>query len=211
MKITRILLIAIASQLFCATIFAESNRVDKINSRFVRDDLEAPSFEVSTETAYLLGVFGNPHSYEVAAQFVTARWRWGAIHGDGIFHGYNQFYFLVMGEAFTRGYENHYFGISTGFRYNFVHAGSRFTPYISGGIGLGDVDATRRAEPGSLGQSFTFNILTAVGVTYKINDHWRATVGAQYEHLSNAGLSEPERSNSSLNLIGPQIGLTCTF
>lgn len=185
---------------------------DQMSTRFVRDDLDAPSFEVSADSTYMLGCFGNPHAYEIAAEYVTARWRWGAIHNpDSWFRGYNQVYLLAMGEWFVRGLENHYFGVSAGLRYNFVRPHSRFQPYISGGVGIGDVDATGRAEPGALGQSLTFNILTAIGVNYRINDHWKVNLGAQYQHLSNAGLSEPERPNTSLNSIGPQIGATYTF
>lgn len=159
----------------------------------------------------MLGVFGNPHAYEYATQFITARMRWGAIHHEGWMRGYNQVYLLGMGAWFVRGLENHYFGISTGLRYNFVQPGSRWRPYISGGVGLGDVDATRVKTRGALGQDFTFNILTAIGVSYQYNEHWRFTGGILYQHLSNAGMSEPERPNSSLNLLGPQFGATYTF
>src|SRR5947209_17022503 len=41
-----------------------------------RSMLDVSRYEVSVETAYLLGVFGNPHGYEVAPQFVTGRIRW---------------------------------------------------------------------------------------------------------------------------------------
>ena len=213
MKNARILLAlgVLLLALLMAPPRARAGSSDNIRTSFVRDDLETPRFQISTETSYLWGFIGNPHSYEVAAQFVTARMRWGAIHGDGFFHGYNQLYFLVMAEPFTRGWENHYFGISTGFRYNFVRRGSHLTPFVSGGVGLGGVDSTRRQESGSLGQNFTFNILTAVGVACQLDEHWSVTAAVQYEHLSNAGLSEPERPNSSLNLIGPQLGVTYSF
>lgn len=205
----RFLLVAIS--LFLATqCFAGSER---LTTRFEREqDFDAPSFEMSTESMYMLGCFGNPHAYEIAAQYVTARWRWGAVHDPHSWlRGYNQVYFLAMGEWFARGLENHYFGISAGLRYNFLRPGSRWNPYISGGVGLGAVDATRVRTPGALGQNFTFNILTAVGVSYRLNEHWRATIGVQYQHLSNAGMSEPERPNSSLNSVGPELGMTYNF
>ena len=61
---------------------------------------------------------------------------------------------------------------------------------------------------GAQGQDFTFNILTAVGVSYQINDRWKANVGILYQHLSNAQQTDP---NPSLNLLGPQIGATYSF
>ena len=169
---------------------------------------DAPDVEVSTETAYLLGIIGDPNGYEIGAQFVTARVRWGVNDNDeSFFRGYNQVYFLVMGEPIFRGPENHYFGISTGLRYNFVRSGSRFTPYVSGGVGLGFIDSHPNI-PGAQGQDFTFNVLTAAGVSYQINDRWQANIGILYQHLSNAQQTNP---NPSLNLLGPQIGLTYSF
>ena len=43
------------------------------------DDLDAPRFEISTESSYLMGIIGNPNSYEIGAQFLTGRIRWGAV------------------------------------------------------------------------------------------------------------------------------------
>lgn len=171
------------------------------------DELDAPRFELAAESAYLMGIIGNPNSYEIGAQFITARMRWGAVHSDGWLRGYNQVYFLVMGEPIFRGPENYYYGISTGLRYNFVRPGARVIPYISGGVGLGWIDSHANIY-GAQGQDFTFNILTAAGVEYKINDHWKATAGVLYQHLSNAAQTDP---NPSLNLLGPQLGLTYSF
>ena len=43
---------------------------------------------------------------------------------------------------------------------------------------------------------------------YLVNDHWKINIGALYQHLSNAGQTDP---NPSLNLIGPQVGVTYPF
>ncbi|MEO5856822.1 MAG: acyloxyacyl hydrolase [Chthoniobacterales bacterium] len=169
--------------------------------------LDAPSFEMAAETSYLWGSLANPNSYEVGAQFITARWRLGTIDRPGWMRGYNQIYALAMAEPILRGPENFYYGISVGLRYNFVQPGSRWQPYISGGVGLGWIDSHSDIY-GAQGQDFTFNILSAVGVSYKVNDHVKISVGALYEHLSNAGQTDP---NPSLNLFGPQIGLTYSF
>ena len=171
------------------------------------EDLDAPRFEISTESAYLLGIIGNPNSYEIGAQFVTGRVRWGAVHSDGWLRGFNQVYLLAMAEPIFRGPENHYFGISTGLRYNFVRPGARLIPYISGGVGLGFIDS-RPQISGAQGEDFTFNILTAAGVSYKMSEHWKASAGILYQHLSNAQLTDP---NPSLNLLGPQLGITYSF
>ena len=171
------------------------------------DVLDPPRFEVGADSAYLLGVFGNPHSYEIGAEFLTARIRWGVVDNDSWSRGYNQFYVLAMAEPIFRGVENHYFGLSFGFRYNFVQRNSRFVPYFSGGAGLGWIDSQANI-PGAQGQDFTFNILTAAGVSYKLTDQWKVDVGLLYQHLSNGGQTSP---NPSLNLLGPQVGLSYSF
>ena len=96
---------------------------DQVTTHFASDEQEPPSFEMAAETSYMLGVIGNPNSYEIAAQFLTARWRFGPVYREGFFKGYNQFYALAMVEPIVRGPENHYFGISVGLRYNFLHPG----------------------------------------------------------------------------------------
>lgn len=199
MKIFRAALLVIA-------LFATSPMFAGAESS-AAETLEAPRFELAAESAYLLGVFGNPNSYEIGAEFLSARMRWGAVQSDGWLRGYNQVYFLAMAEPIFRGPENHYFGINFGLRYNFVQPNSRLVPYFSGGVGLGCIDS-HPDIPGAQGQDFTFNILTAAGISYKMNEHWKLSAGILYQHLSNAGLTSP---NPSLNLLGPQIGLTCSF
>jgi hypothetical protein len=179
---------------------------DRVSTHFTPTDSDAPSFEMATETAYMLGFINNPNSYEIGAQFITARWRFGPVHREGFFAGYHQFYFSGVAEPIFRGPENYYYGISVGLRYNFL-PGSRVTPYVSGGVGLGWIDSHADVT-GAQGQDFTFNILSAAGVSYKVNDQWKASLGLVFEHLSNGGQSEP---NPSLNLIGPQVGLTRSF
>lgn len=180
---------------------------DRISTHFSDDTVEAPNFEVSAQTAYLVGIIGNPNSYEVAAQFFTARWRWGVIERDSWLQGYNQVYATFMTEPLIRGPENFYYGISLGFRYNFAKPGARLVPYVSGGVGLGWIDSHANIY-GAQGQDFTFNILTATGVSYKMNQHWKLEAGVQYQHFSNGGQTDP---NPSVNLLGPQIGATYSF
>lgn len=190
--------------LFCApTVTRAGTHTD----RFSSDILDAPRFEFAVESAYLLGIINNPHGYEIGAQFLTARVRWGVIDRESWLRGYNQFYLSAMVEPVFRGVENHYFGMNFGFRYNFVRAGSRFIPYVSGGLGLGWIDSNPDNR-GAQGQDFTFNILSAAGVSYRLNDQWKLDAGLLYQHLSNAGQTDP---NPSLNLLGPQLAATYSF
>ena len=202
MKIFRalgILVLILASQTFAGT--------EGPSAISVHDELNPERFELALESGYLFGFINSPHSYEIGAEFLAARVRWGVLDRDDWLRGYNQFYLSAVGEPIFRGIENHYFGLNFGLRYNFVQSGARFVPYVSGGVGLGWIDS-HSSIPGAEGQDFTFNILSAVGVTYRMNEHWNVNAGILYQHLSNGGQTDP---NPSLNLIGPQVGLTCSF
>jgi opacity protein-like surface antigen len=201
MKICRFL-IALAVFLTTSRVFAGTEITNASVST-----LDPPRFEVAAESGYLFGFINSPHSYEIGADFLTARIRWGILDTDSWLRGYQQFYVSAIAEPIFRGIENHYFGINFGMRYNFVRPASRLIPYISGGLGLGWIDSHPNI-PGAQGQDFTFNILAAAGLSYQMNDHWKLNAGILYEHLSNAGLTDP---NPSLNLLGPQVGLTYSF
>ena len=169
--------------------------------------LNPPRFDIALESGYLFGVFDPPQQYQIAAEFLTGRIRWGVIDREGWLRGYNQFYISALAEPILRGIENHYFGLNFGMRYNFVQPNSRIIPYFSGGLGLGWIDSHADISGGQ-GQDFTFNILSAAGISYKINEQWKIDAGVLYEHLSNGGQTDP---NPSLNLFGPQIAVGYSF
>jgi len=169
--------------------------------------LNPKRFDLAVESGYLFGAINPPRDYQIGAGFLTGRIRWGVVQSDGWLRGYNQFYVSAIAEPIFRGIEHHYFGLNFGMRYNFVRPGSRFVPYISGGLGLGWIDSHPEI-PGGQGQDFTFNVLSAAGISYEVNDHWRVSAGVLYQHLSNGGQTDP---NPSLNLFGPQIGVTYSF
>jgi lipid A 3-O-deacylase len=171
------------------------------------EEFNPQRFELALESAYLFGAINPPTDYQIGAEFLTARIRWGVIRGDNWLRGFHQFYVSAIAEPIFRGIENHYFGFNLGMRYNFVQPGSRLVPYISGGVGAGAIDSHPEVLGGQ-GQDFTFNILSAAGISYNVNDHWKIDVGALYQHLSNGGQTDP---NPSVNLFGPQVGVTYSF
>jgi opacity protein-like surface antigen len=194
----------------CALLFACSQAFGGIAASGVesaKEKFNPERFEVALESGYLFGFINPPRSYQIGAEFLTARVRWGVVRSDVWLRGYNQFCISAIAEPIFRGIENHYFGLNFGMRYNFVRPGSRLVPYISGGLGLGWIDSNAEI-PGGQGQDFTFNILTAAGISYKMNDHWKLNAGILYQHLSNGGQTDP---NPSLNLLGPQVGATYSF
>lgn len=191
-----------------ALVFASSAGFAGTESRYVSTSaFNPPPFELALESGYLFGVFNPPRTYQIGAEFLTARVRWGVVQRDNWLRGYNQFYISAIAEPIFRGIEDHYFGLNFGMRYNFVPVTSRLVPYVSGGLGLGWIDSHPNIS-GAQGQDFTFNVLSAVGVAYMINDHWTFNAGVLYQHLSNGGQTDP---NPSLNLLGPQVGINCSF
>src|SRR5882724_8949481 len=179
---------ACAVLLACSPTFAG---VEQPPVATATEEFNPQRFEFAIESGFLFGAINPPQSYEIGAEFLTARIRWGVVH-DTWLRGYNQFYVSALAEPIFRGIKNHYIGFNLALRYNFVRLGSRIVPYI----------------PGGQRQDFTFKILTAAGISYSVNDHWKINVGALYQHLSNGGQTDP---NPSLNLFGPQVGVTCSF
>jgi len=190
--------------LACSQVFGGT---EQSGTDFSATELNPRSFEFAVESGYLFGAINPPANYQIGTEFLTARIRWGVVRSDSWLRGYNQFYISGIAEPIFRGIENHYFGFNLGMRYNFVRPGSRLVPYFSGGVGAGWIDSHPEV-PGGQGQDFTFNILSALGVSYIVNDRWKINVGALYQHLSNGGQTDP---NPSLNLFGPQVGVTCSF
>src|SRR5881397_1351899 len=168
---SRLTMLIIASA-FASAPFAFGGTDRSANSSIGISD-EPPRFDFAIESAYLFGAFNPPRNYEISADFLTARMRWGNyLDREGFFRGYNQVYFSFLAEPIIRGIENHYFGMNLGLRYNFLRPGSRFVPYFSGGLGLGWIDSHPNI-PGAQEQDFTFNILTAAGISYKMTEHWK--------------------------------------
>ena len=60
MKILRILSVLLLVSI-CAPLTCKAG--DRVSTHFTPDDSDAPSFEMATETAYMLGIIGNPNSY----------------------------------------------------------------------------------------------------------------------------------------------------
>jgi lipid A 3-O-deacylase len=203
MKALRICIGCVALSI-CSQMFAGVERQVNIAHG---DELNPDRIEFALETGYLFGAINPPADYQIGALFLTERIRWGVIRTDSWFRGYHQFYISAIAEPIFKGIENHYFGFNVGFRYNFVQPHSRFLPYISGGVGAGGIDSHPEVSGGQ-GQDFTFNILSAAGISYMVNDHWKLDVGALYQHLSNGGQTDP---NPSLNLFGPQVGASYSF
>ncbi|MBV9463692.1 MAG: acyloxyacyl hydrolase, partial [Verrucomicrobiae bacterium] len=132
----------------------------------------------------------------------------------GIFRGYSEFFFRSMNMVYLHGYENHMNGMALGPRYNFVQPGWKIVPFVEGGVGFGFADSQGITEGGrqrGLGQDFNFMFSVAGGATYDFARDWFARLAFFYAHFSNAGQSQPERANNSIDAVGPELSFGYRF
>ncbi len=127
----------------------------------------------------------------------------------GVLRGYSEFYFEGQYEQIVHGPENHYEGLMVGPRYNFVQKGWPIIPYIEGGVGIGFADSNPAA--GGLGQDFNFSFSAGAGAKYNLCNDFYVRLGVEYQHMSNAGLSEPEHPNHPIDELGPKLSFGYSF
>lgn len=127
----------------------------------------------------------------------------------GVFRGYSEFFFRGQYQQIVRGPENHYEGAMFGPRYNFVQPGWKIIPFVEGSVGFGFADSN--PAQGGLGQDFNFSFGVGAGFKYQINCNWFMRLGAYYQHMSNAGLSEPQSPNHPIDSVGPVLSVGYAF
>src|SRR5437762_12958519 len=66
-------------------------------------ELNPRSFELAVESGYLFGAINPPVDYQIGAEFLTARVRWGVVRSDSWLRGYNQFCVCAIAEPILRG------------------------------------------------------------------------------------------------------------
>jgi opacity protein-like surface antigen len=126
----------------------------------------------------------------------------------GILRGYTEFFFRGEYDQIVRGPENHYEGLVVGPRYNFVQPGWKIIPYVEGGVGFDFADSN--PNQGGLGQDFNFTFIAGAGAKYNITDDFFVRLGVEYQHLSNAGLSDPI-PNHPIDALGPKLSFGYAF
>jgi opacity protein-like surface antigen len=127
----------------------------------------------------------------------------------GWLRGYTEFFFEGQYHQIVHGPENHYEGIMVGPRYNFVQPGWKIIPFIEGGVGLGFADSN--PAQGGLGQDFNFSFEVSAGAKYDICNDFFVRLAVEYQHVSNAGLSEPEFPNRPIDALGPKLSFGYAF
>jgi opacity protein-like surface antigen len=157
---------------------------------------------------------GQPNqAYTVVPISLTASLKLDDVSLDnfvgGYLRGYSEFFFRGDYEQIVHGPENHYEGIMVGPRYNFVQPGWKIIPYVEGGVGIGFADSN--PAEGGLGQDFNFTFEAGAGAKYNLTDDFFVRLGVEYQHVSNAGLSEPEFPNHPIDELGPKVSFGYAF
>jgi hypothetical protein len=62
-----------------------------------------------------------------------------------------------------------------------------------------------------LGQDFNFTFEAGAGARYDFCDDFFVRLGVVYQHLSNAGLSEPATPNHPIDSLGPKLSFGYSF
>ncbi|MDR1191494.1 MAG: acyloxyacyl hydrolase [Verrucomicrobiales bacterium] len=136
----------------------------------------------------------------------------------GIFRGQTEFFFRGYWNQIINGPEHRIVGATFGPRYNFVQPGWKLVPFIETSVGFGFIDSNQTHGPLShddhlrgMGEDFNFTFSVAVGARYDLDETWFMRVSVSYQHFSNAGLSEPERSNRAIDAVGPELAFGANF
>lgn len=172
------------------------------------------TIELGTGAAWSNVRHGQPNqAYTLVPISLTASLKLDDVSLDdflgGWLRGYSEFYFRGDYDQIARGPENHYEGFMAGPRYNFVQPGWKIVPFVEGGVGLGFADSA--PQRGGLGQDFNFSFAAAAGVRYDIDCDWFVRLAVQYQHVSNAGLSEPTNPNHPIDALGPRLSFGYSF
>lgn len=172
------------------------------------------TFELGSGVTFSNVRSGQPNqAYTIVPISLTASLKLDDVSLDnfagGVFRGYSEFYFRGDYEQIVHGPENHYEGILVGPRYNFVQPGWKLVPYAEGGVGIGFADSN--PAWGGLGQDFNFSFEVGAGAKYNISDDWFVRLGVEYQHVSNAGLSEPQFANHPIDALGPKLSFGYSF
>ncbi len=112
------------------------------------------------------------------------------------------------------GVEHYIAGYHVGTRYDFTGMSRRLVPFLGCKVGMGWADAHQYMAGGNLhglGQDFNFNFEVLAGLEYSMTPRTFMRLTAVYSHFSNAGLSEPEKSNKAIDALGPMFGVGWRF
>jgi hypothetical protein len=205
------------SALHADEISTDSNTVA---GSYAEHALRENIWEVQIESGALFDLDDHDRVTRTIAlpQMISLNWNLDNISNDdvcwGWFRGNTQWKFTAMANPLVVGSETYFAGFAVGPQYNFVQPGWNLVPFISARVGFGFTDSNSPpwgVFPGGQGQDFCFDFMVTAGARYFVSDRLSFAGEVNFQHISNAGLSEPHHNNHGYNLFGPQLSLIYAF
>lgn len=169
----------------------------------------ADQWEFVLESGYVWNVGNNtPIDYEIIPTQLTFRsptmWNW--FTGDDGSRLVVRNRFSALFEKITAGPEDYYIGFSAAPSLEYWFPSEKTSLFFSIGGGLGLTNSTD--VPGGLGQDFTFNWFSQLGIRQQITKDLSLLGAGYFVHHSNGGQTDP---NPGIDALGFTIGLGMRF
>jgi hypothetical protein len=167
---------------------------------------------VSVTAGPLFDVGGNANENLLSATVLSFHWQLDDVGNPGWRRGNTEWVTSAYINPVWDGTESRFIGAFFGPRYNFVQEGWKWVPFLGARVGFGFTDSRDNSNlPGAQGQDFVFTFVVEAGARYIINEWLDISLGALYQHVSNAGLSEPGQTNYGLDVLGPTASVSFRF
>lgn len=170
----------------------------------------ADQWEFVLESGYLRHIGNNTDlDYEIIPTQLTFRspvmWTWWD-GGDGSKLVVRN-RFAGIFETFTEGPEDYYIGASAAPSIEYWFPSEKTSLYFSVGGGIGWTNSSG-GEGGGMGQDFTLNWFSQLGVRQSLTENLSVLGGAYFTHHSNGGMTDP---NPGIDALGFTVGLGWKF
>jgi len=148
--------------------------------------------EDTIDAAFTLGagfgtrVFGSPQTHDLVLGSGSFGWVFSdAAEKDEWWRGNWEWLNELFSGVQVSGVSRYFLGWTTGLRYSFA-TGTRWVPFIDGGVGLSGTDMGRP----DLGQPFEFNVQVGTGTHYFFRENVALTLQYRWLHFSDGGISD---------------------
>lgn len=170
---------------------------------------EADQWEWTLESGYLWNVGNNTDiDYEIIPTQLTLRspavWTLWEDEAGAELVVRNRFSALF--EAITHGPEDTYIGLAAAPSLEYWMPSRKTSFYFSIGGGIGWTNSA--GGPQAMGQDFTFNWFTQLGIRQKLTENLSLLAGPYFIHHSNLGMTDP---NPGIDALGFTVGCGWVF
>lgn len=170
---------------------------------------ESDTWEWTVETGYLWNVGNNTDiDYEIIPTQLTLRsptvWTLWEDEAGAKITVRNRFSALF--ETITQGPEDHYIGLAAAPSLEYWFPSQKTSAFFSLGGGFGWTNSAGVTD--GLGQDFTFNWFSQLGIRQKITQDLTLLGGLYFIHHSNLGLTDP---NPGIDALGFTLGCALSF